>query len=283
VYGMALLVVTFSENLPEIKEQFEQNVSYFQQSLGNLIGVSEDRQDEMLNGIGSVGEYLAGFFTATTNTAVAIALLPVYTFLLLLYRNKFQQFLLDVVAPERRETIERILNQAASVVPSYLKGLLVVVLILIVVNSLGFYLIGIEYALLLGIIAALFNLIPYLGTIVGFGAVLLIVLATQTPSLSLGVLLMFFPVQFFENNILTPNITGSYVRINPLVIILSLIGAGMIWGLAGMFLVIPYLAMFKIFCENVDSLKPVGFLLGTRGTEKFMLSMGSFTRFFSKK
>jgi predicted PurR-regulated permease PerM len=87
-------------------------------------------------------------------------------------------------------------------------------------------------------------------------------------------------VQFIENNILTPNITGSYVEINPLVIILSLIAGGMIWGLPGLFMIIPYLAILKIFCENITSLKPIGFLLSSRGTERYTINIRAIKRKF---
>lgn len=157
---------------------------------------------------------------------------------------------------------------------------MIVCFILVGLNSLGFYLIGIEHALLFGIIAALFNLIPYLGTILGYGVVLLFVLGTQSPSLAFAVIIQFVIVQFIENNILTPNITGSYVEINPLVIIFSLIAAGMVWGLAGMLIIIPYLGLFKIVCENVESLKPIGFLLGTRGTERHSITIKSLQKRF---
>lgn len=272
LYGLSVLVASFSDNLPEIKSQFEENLSYYQENIGTLLGISEEQQKKMVEGFGSFTEFIGGFFTATTNTIVAIGLMPVFAFFMLFYRDKFEKFLLEVVPDKKEGRLQNIISEAATVVPRYLKGLVTVVLILMVVNSIAFYLIGIEYALLMGVIAALFNLIPYLGTIIGYAVVLLFVLVTQDPSQVLSVFLLFFPVQFFENNILTPNITGSYVRINPLVIIISLIAAGMIWGLPGMLLVIPYLAMFKILSEHVPSLQPVEYLLSTRGTEEFQPS-----------
>src|SRR5699024_5078845 len=114
----------------------------------------------------------------------------------------------------------------------------------------------------------------------GYGIVCIFVLATQSPSLALLVAVQFFVVQFLENNILTPNITGSYVRINPLATLLSLIAGGMVWGLPGMFMVIPYLAIFKIGCENTPSLKPIGYLLSTRGTEQHSMSFQSLKETF---
>lgn len=277
VYGMTLLIVSFTADLPQIQEQLKENINYFQRSLSRWIGIQETEQDNMINNAaGDTGQYLQKLFTATTNSILAVGLTPVYTFLLLFYRDKFEKFIKMLVPDNQVYIVNNIIDQASSIVPQYMKGLFVVCFILAGLNSLGFYIIGVKYAVLFGIIAALFNLIPYLGTVIGYGLVFLFVLATQSAGLALGVAAQFFIVQFIENNILTPNITGSYVQINPLVTIFSLIGGGMIWGLSGMFMVIPYLAMTKIVCENIDSLKPIEFLLGTSGTERYSLSFKFF-------
>ncbi|MEL7834208.1 AI-2E family transporter [Fodinibius sp. Rm-B-1B1-1] len=272
-YGVILLITTFTDNLPAIKDQVDTNITRFRWALGRTFGVTAEQLDSIVESIKGSGEYVAQFFTGTANTVLTVGLIPVYTFLLLFYRDKFRTFV-KILVPERQQNVaQSIIDQAANVVPSYLKGLFIVFFILIGINSLGFYLIGIEYALLVGLMAAIFNLIPYLGTVIGYGVAFLFVLATQSPTLALGVVVQFFIVQFIENNILTPNITGSYVEINPLVTILSLIAGGMIWGLPGMFMVIPYLAILKIICENIEELKPVGYLLGTRGAEEHSLTL----------
>jgi len=280
IYTLILLSASFADNLAEIKDQFEDNLETIKQSLAAFTGFSEGSINTWLESIGETGEYVKQAFTATANTALTIGLLPVYTFLLLFYRNKFRDFISMLIPSNKEKTAQKIINQAAEVVPKYLKGLLTVCLILIGMNSLGFYLIGVEYALLFGLIAALFNLIPYLGTILGYGFVMIVVLGTQGPGLALAVLIQFFIVQFIENNILTPNITGSYVEINPLVIIFSLVASSMIWGLPGMLIIIPYLGLFKIICENVESMKPLGFLLGTSGTERYSITIESLQRRF---
>lgn len=280
-YLIAQLAGTFTEGIPQMQEQLKQNLESLQSTLGEALQISKAQQKEIINNIQTSGSYFGGFFTATANTVVAIGLIPVYTFLLLLYRSKFQKFILGITRPGHRQAMENIINQAAKVVPKYMKGLFIVCFILIGLNSLGFYLIGIKYALLLGILAAVCNLIPYLGTVIGYLLVTVFVLAIQTPSLALGVVIQFFIIQFIENNILTPNITGSYVRINPLVTIFSLIAGSMIWGLAGMFMIIPYLAMLKIICENIPKLEPVAYLLSTKGTEEFYMSWETFKEKFS--
>lgn len=270
IFLIGLLIATFTEDLPEIQDQMEQSLNRLQSYIWGWLGYTEDQQNDMVkNALGNTGQYITTFFTATANSVLAIGLIPVYTFLLLLYRDKFKRFVTEVVSPSHQKDAQNIIDHAAEVVPKYMKGLFVVCFILMGINSLGFYIVGVKYALMFGIIAAVFNLIPYLGTVIGYGLVFLFVLATQSIGIALGVLAQFFIVQFTENNILTPNITGSYVRINPLVTIFSLIAGGMIWGMAGMLMVIPYLAMVKIVCENIDSLKPVGFLLGNQGVDGY--------------
>ena len=252
VYALIALSAAFTENLSEINKFAINKV---------LIEVLKDDEMEELNyygieSIGQTGEYVAQAFTATTNTVLSIGLLPVYTFLLLFYRDKFRDFISMLIPSEQEKVAQDIIDQASEVVPKYLKGLVIVCFILFGLNSLGFYLIGVKYALLFGLIAALFNLIPYLGTILGYGVVMIIVLGTQSPTLAFA------------------------VEINPLVIIFSLIASSMIWGLPGMLIIIPYLGLFKIICENVESLKPVGFLLGTRGTERHSITIKSLQRRF---
>jgi predicted PurR-regulated permease PerM len=280
VAAIGTLSTNFTEDFPKLKEQFETNIQSIFDAIGAYTGIYISGIDSLIESLGETGQYLSQLFTATTNTILSLGLIPVYTFLLLFYRNKFRDFISMLIYNEQEEAAQNIIDQASEVVPKYLKGLVIVCFILMGLNSLGFYLIGLEYALLFGIIAALFNLIPYLGTVLGYGVVLLFTLGTGTPGLAIPIIIQFLIVQFLENNILTPNITGSYVQINPLVIIFSLIAAGMIWGLPGMLIIIPYLGLFKIVCENVEDLKPIGFLLGTRGTERHAITIESLQRRF---
>ncbi|MTI88673.1 MAG: AI-2E family transporter [Balneolaceae bacterium] len=273
IYLISVLTASATQDFPELKEQFQQNMQAFKSTLAGVLGISSEQQLKISQFFGGENEFVAAIFRYLKNILVGLGLIPVYTFLLLFYRNKFGDFIFMLVPAKNKENAHNIIERASEVVPKYLKGLITVCIILVGLNSLGFYLIGVEYALLLGLVAAIFNLIPYLGTVIGYGIVFLVVMTTQSPSLAYWILIQFFGVQFLENNILTPNITGSYVQINPLVIIFSLIAAGLVWGLAGMFMVIPVLGMLKIVCENIESLKPVGFLLGTRGTEKHAITI----------
>ena len=140
---------------------------------------------------------------------------------------------------------------------------------------------GCNIALILGIVSAICNFIPYFGTLIGGSIPLVFALLTgDSPLLALRVLILFAIIQFVENNILTPNIVGYNVKISPLFIIFSLILAAMLWGIPGMLVVIPFLAMFKIVINNIERFEPYAYLLDTRGTQQHAVSINKIKRFF---
>ena len=225
------------------------------------------------------GEQLGNVFSATTNTIVAFGLLPVYIFLFLYYRTKFMYFLLNLAGRSRRREMVIMLREIATVMVRYLGGVLIVVFILFFINSIGLWIIGVPFAIPLGITAALFNFIPYFGTLLG-GLVPLTFafLVEGSPVLAFKVVLLFIVIQFIENNILTPNIVGGNVNINPFFIITGLVAAGMIWGIPGMLLIVPFLASVRIIFKHVDFMSPYAFLLGEEGMEKHSIQLSKVKR-----
>src|SRR5690606_13234400 len=222
----------------------------------------------------SSSNFMNTAFTATTGTAVKIGLIPVYIFFLLYYRNKFASFLLQLIPSTKHDKTTSILGQISQVTKKYMSGLFIVVLILCVLNSLGLFYVGVRYALLLEIISALFDFIPYFVTLIG-GAVPLLftLLMSDTPHKAIGVVILFLIIQFIENNILTPNIVGGNVKLNPFITILSIIIGGILWGVPGMIISVPVLGMFKMVCEHVSGLSPYAYILGTEGTERHAITL----------
>jgi predicted PurR-regulated permease PerM len=152
-------------------------------------------------------------------------------------------------------------------------GVLMVVFILFFLNSFGLFVVGVKYPITLGVISALFNIIPYFGTLLGGTVPLLFTLLTgELPNDPMGVIILFIIIQFTENNILTPNIVGGNVKISPFFIILGLVASSMIWGIAGMLVIVPFLAVLRIVFSHIPSLQPWAFLLGTSGTKKYALT-----------
>jgi predicted PurR-regulated permease PerM len=96
------------------------------------------------------------------------------------------------------------------------------------------------------------------------------------------VAILYAIIQFLENNILTPNIVGGTLRINAMVIIVGIIAGGMVWGIPGMFVIVPLLAMFNILSENVDNLHPYSFLLGVKGAKRHTITLSNIKNFINR-
>jgi len=273
------------ENFDSLKETAGKNIELLQHQISNWFGIKDQGLDSFLKQ--QIDQFSGGelqgvgkAFTATTGTVFRIVILPIYVFLLLYYRTKFAYFILKLVKNDFKATAVQILRDISNVAARYMGGVTIVVLILATINSAGLAIIGVEYAILLGIVSALFNYIPYFGTLMG-GAVplLFVLLSTSDPGYyGLRVALFFLVVQFTENYILTPNIVGGNVRINPLVIIVGLVAGGMLWGIPGLLVIIPFLAILKIIFMHIPSLKPYAYLLGIKGTRKHSIQVGSLLR-----
>jgi len=278
------------DDFESLKERATANIENFQDNLNKQLGLSDNTIEETLKKqvdffFGAEGGGLREIFSATTGTLFRLFILPVYVFLFLFYRTKFAYFILKVVNEEDKRLTIKILRDISTIASRYMGGVLIVVLILCVINSTGLSIIGVEYALLLGIISAFFNFIPYFGTLMGGAIPLSFVLLTADEPLNMGlkVAIFFVFVQFTENNILTPNIVGGNVKINPFFVIVGLVIGAVIWGIPGMLLIIPVLAIARIITSNIPHLKPYGFLLGPKGTQKHAIKMNRIKKIFHLK
>lgn len=290
IFGVGLLgyslLAPMTGNLPDLLSKGIDNLSGIAARLGEYIGMDGEQTREIISertsdNLSSGGEYLQEIFRATTSTVISILLMPVYIFLFLFYRTKFAYFLLQIAGRHRRKEMIVMLREISTVSARYMAGILAVVIILCIINSLGLYIIGVKYAIALGIISAFFNLIPYFGTLLGGAVPLLFALLIENnPGLALRVILLFIVIQFIENNILTPNIVGGRVKINPFFVITGLVAASMVWGVPGMLLIVPFLAILRIVFTHIESMKPYAFLLGEEGTAKHSFSMSKIKRVF---
>ena len=209
------------------------------------------------------GEELGHTLSSFSDILLNFLLVPVYMFLFLLYRNLFLIFLSKLVGTRNQGTLRVILFQVKIAVQSFLVGLLIEMGIVATLTSVGFMIIGVEYAILLGVITGLLNMIPYLGILIAGG---LSILATLTSSTDLstvaGVVVVMIIVQLLDNNILVPMIVSSKVKVNALVSIVGIITGGAIAGVSGMFIAIPAIAILKVVFDRVGSFEAWGFLLG---------------------
>ena len=264
----------------EIKEQLDTKVEDLQGFLANWLGINTSTADKYLtqvsNNLLSFAEDKAGtFFAATTTTLFQLLVLPVFVFFMLYYRTKVAYFIFRLVGRKNKPKALYVLRQISTVTGSYMAGLFLVVLILAVLNVSGLLIIGVRYAIIFGIVAAVLNIIPYIGTFIGGSLpVLYILLADPDPlPTAFKVVILFSAVQFLENNVITPNVVSNNIKLNPLAIIVSLLVGNLIWGMAGMLIAVPMLAIAKIVMQNVDDLKPFAYLIGPHGVEKHSMSI----------
>ena len=268
-------VTFFLADLQSIKENASVSLEIIQNKVETIFGVSVGSQKQwMRDNINKLLETGAGniqsALSATTSTIFAFGILPVYVFFMTFYRNKFRNFVLMVTLPGKHEATKKVMDQISDVTRKYVGGIVAVVLILCVLNSFGLWIVGIKYAIMFGILSALMNLIPYFGTLIGATITLTFTLLSGTPEKAIGVLILFIIIQFTENNILTPNITGGSVQINPFFTIIGIVFGGMLWGIPGMLVAVPLLGTLKIIFENVNTLHPYAFLMGVSGPRKYI-------------
>jgi len=198
------------------------------------------------------------------NVMMTTVLLPVYLVLILNYKPLLLEFIRKLFRTRYFEAVEDVLLSTKKIIQSYVVGLFIEFIIIAILNALGLLIMGIKYAFLLGVIGALLNLIPYLGAMIAATIYMIIAFVTMPPIFVVYVLIMYGVIQVVDNNFLIPRIVASRVKINALASIVSVIIGGTIWGIPGMFLSIPLIAIAKVVCDHVDSLNPWGFLLGDK-------------------
>lgn len=190
-------------------------------------------------------------------------LVLVYIFCLLYYRNHLKNFIIKLSPPSQQKEMELIIYSAAKVSQQYLFGLTKMIALLWIMYGIGFSILEVKNALFFAILCGLLEIIPFIGNITGTTLTLLVaaVNGASLPMLG-GIALTYGVVQLIQGWILEPLILGPQVKINPFTTILALVIGQIIWGIPGIFIAIPLIAIFKIVCNHVESLRPYEYLIG---------------------
>jgi predicted PurR-regulated permease PerM len=194
---------------------------------------------------------------------VVFFLLPVYIFLILFYQPLLREFIHRLFGVNNKSQVAEIVTEIKTVIQRYLAGLVIEAVMVATLDTIALLALGIEYALLLGIIGALLNVIPYIGGLVAVALPMMVALVTKdSPIYAVYVLAAYYFIQLIDNNYIVPKIVASKVKINALFSIIVVIAGNALWGVPGMFLSIPLLAIVKLIFDHIEQLKPWGFLLG---------------------
>jgi len=252
--------------------QIQKNINYHLNNLSDWINYKTDfstqEQIKFLNEqsnklLINAGNIIGGAAGSITSAFIFIGLVPIYIYLFLSYKNLLLRFVFVWFEPDQHKKVNEVMKEIEVIIKSYLIGLLIQIAYITVLLGGILLLLGIKHALLIGVIFALLNLIPYVGALIGN---LLGVMLTLTSSQELlpifTVLGVIGIVQFLDNNILMPRIVGSKVRINAFAAILGVFICGSLAGISGMFLALPMVAVLKIIFDRSKTFKPWGILLG---------------------
>ncbi|WP_149242009.1 AI-2E family transporter [Dyadobacter sp. 32] len=274
--GVAVLlsvqISDFSDELPKLKRNINDAYRDIRRWIRREYSVSYRQQDQYLQKAQS--QTMENFQSAETLGIVtgplgSLVLIPIYAFLLLYYRAMLLHFMVVLFADKHKEKVLDVLGQIKSIIQSYMVGLLLETGVVAILNSVGLLILNVQYAILLGIMAAILNLIPYIGGLVATALAVMVTFINHPDGYTLiGVVGVFLAVQFIDNNFLVPLVIGSKVRINALVSIVGVLVGGALAGISGMFLSIPAIAMMKVVFDRVDGLKPWGILLGDQTPEQ---------------
>jgi len=263
-YLLSTQVAQFGQSFPVLKVRLGQMTDSLEHWIRFQFGISIQKQVLFFkNALDSSQAAIGSILGTVFGTISLLLIIPIYVFMLLLYKNLILNFLYEVFLEEHSKRVGEVLAQTKSAIQSYIVGLLVEMVIVSSLNSLALFIIGIKYAILLGVIGGIINILPYIG---GFVAILLpVVIATVTKdgySAQLEVIVSYLLIQFVDSNIIFPRFVSVKVQINALVSLLAVFLGSLLWGIAGMFLMLPIVAVLKIIFDRVEELKPWGKLLG---------------------
>ena len=285
IYFLSSQISSFVKDLPSIKQHLNDHWKTVQKWVSQKFHFTRIQQtnfmDDAADKIKSSGTgFLGDTVISLTQAILVLVLLPVYTFLLLYYRDMIRKFLVGVFKDEHESKVMEVLRESRSIVQGYMIGLIIEMGIVAAINSIGFIILGIQYAVFLGVLAAILNMIPYIGMLIASVFCMLITLTNSTDITDiLGVLGVLTVVQFIDNNIIMPKVVSSKVKINALITILGVLIGGALAGISGMFLSIPAIAILKVIFDRVDDLKSWGMLLGDEITgakkSKFYMKLGN--------
>ncbi len=271
IFGLLLTLLGYELNLffkdiPQIKNRmsmFSIEISQWLQSLG----VQSELQHSLISRIKtdfnqSINSYLGGAISATTSTLFSLIMIPIYGSLFLYHRKTFVRFLHAIAGNRYRDKLNSILQLSIHSYFSFIKGTFIVYCIVGVLNSIGLLMLGIEHAILFGVVTAFMTIVPYVGIIISAALPVAVALITKDSIwYAAGVIFVFTVVQYLEANIIFPHVVGQQINLSTWAVLVAIVIGTLLWGIAGMILFIPFMAILKIVSDHLEGWEPLNILL----------------------
>ena len=267
VYFLSSQMAGFFNDVSSIREHLSEHITTLQNLAEQKLHISSAQQkvliDKAREGVThSSGQYIGQTFLTVSETAVLIILVAIYSFLILCYRHLIKRFLFAVFSTRHKESVQHVLLESKQIIQKYMTGLLIEMAIVATCNSIVLMVIGVKYAIFLGVFAAVLNIIPYVGLFTGLGFTVLVTLGNSSSMNSIiWIIIGMEIIHFLDANFLMPKIVGSKVKINALMTIVGVVIGGSLIGLPGIFLALPTIAIINVIFLQIDTLKPWSILL----------------------
>ncbi|GAB7054686.1 MULTISPECIES: AI-2E family transporter [Paenibacillus] len=271
ICGITLLLVTvvplireqvlgLMDNIPRYSKEFE---TRFRQLIGSPIfnqlqqtlGTSST---DWMNGLSSrvsaivnrAGASIGSFVGAVTETILAVIIVPFILFYLLKDGRKLPQYILGFIPTALRDETHRVMIEMNNQISSYIRGQIIVSCCIGFLLYVGYRIIGLEYSLVLAIVAACTSIVPYLGPAIAITPALIVATVTS-PVMLLKMIVIWTIVQLIEGKFISPQIMGKTLQIHPITIIFVILTAGNLFGVLGVILAVPGYAVLKVIVSHL--------------------------------
>jgi predicted PurR-regulated permease PerM len=260
-------LTSFIDDLPTIQKKMLSMIDSMESYFERSFNMSRSRQskivEQQISNLGkSTGNYFGAVINSITSMLGGLVLVVVYTFLLLFHKEKYETFFFKIYADHDPERVTKILEEVTAIGQKYLTGRAISVLALWIIYAIALLLFGLKNSILLAAIAALLSIIPYIGSILGSIFPFLVAIVMKDISTALWVTIVLLFLHALSTYFIEPMVIGRKVKLSALSMLVSILAGGFIWGVAGMILFIPILAMAKIVFEHVSYLQPYALLVG---------------------
>jgi predicted PurR-regulated permease PerM len=273
IYAAYTQIIQLESLFPMVDNKVQVWISDISKFLNSNFGIQKSEilaegQKYLSEAVKTGSKLVGATLGSTSNFLLSLGLMPLYIFLMLMYRDFLNTFVFKWLKDTSKHKIMTTINKVKEVVKSYILGLVLVILIVGALNSAALYFIGIDHALFFGFFAAVLVIIPYIGVAIGSALPIFVALVTKDSYLAAAaVAASFAAIQFLEGNFITPYVVGNQVSINALVAITALLLFGNLWGIGGMILALPVTAILKVIFDSNERLSAWGFLLGDAENE----------------
>lgn len=266
-YFISNSIASFRNDLPQMMDNIEESIRQLEVWIQKTFHMSrKEVKDIVQSSTDKVLPSTSTIVNQTVNTVTSVFFIGIIifitSFLLLLYRRLIVLFLTNLFSDQYTTRIHTILGRIRYVVRSYIVGLMIEMIIIAIANCSVLFFLGVKYALLLGIIGAILNIIPYLGIFMACILTTLITLTTNSPSTVVWAAISFIIIHMLDSNILMPRIVGAKVKINALATIIGIITGSALWGIPGTFMAVPIMAIMKVVFEETEPFRPFAILMG---------------------